>query len=105
MRLYLWQRTPGKGNFIIRGTDAQGREVHKSTKTANKKAAQSLLTKKEGELLTEVIHGKKAVVTLDDGRPLVLEQRRVLSRFLGEFDEGPASGRASWGNSTGSHSA
>ena len=86
MRLYLWQRTPGKGNFIIRGTDAQGREVYESTKTADKKAARGLLTKKEGGLLTEVVHGKKAVVTFDQAVESYLDNGGS-PRFLGEFDE------------------
>jgi integrase len=86
MRLYLWQRTPGKGNYIIRGTDTQGREVYESTKTSNKKAAQSLLTKREGALLTESIHGKKAVVTFDQAVESYLNNGGS-ARFLGEFDE------------------
>ena len=86
MRLYLWQRTPGQSNYYIRGTDAQGREVNESTKTANKKAAQGLLTKREGGLLTEAIHGKKAVVTFDQAVESYLKNGGS-PRFLGTFDE------------------
>ncbi|GLR95817.1 hypothetical protein GCM10007858_34540 [Bradyrhizobium liaoningense] len=64
MRLYLWQRTPGKSNWIIRGTDDKGQEVHESTKTTDKKTAEALRIKREGKLLLEVVHGKQAVVTL-----------------------------------------
>ncbi|WP_413776506.1 tyrosine-type recombinase/integrase [Rhodopseudomonas sp. P2A-2r] len=71
---------------MIRGTDAQGREVYESTKTANKKAAHGLLTKKEGDLLTEVVHGKKAVVTFDQAVESYLENGGS-HRFLGTFDE------------------
>ncbi len=85
MRLYLWRRA-AHHSWIIRGTDAQGNEVRESTRTTNKAAAQGLLTKREGELLLEVVHGKKAVVTFDKAVESYLKNGGS-PRFLGTFNE------------------
>ncbi|CCD94618.1 putative prophage integrase [Bradyrhizobium sp. ORS 375] len=85
MRLYLWRRTE-TSNWIIRGTDAEGREVNQSTKTTNKAAAEGIRIKKEAELLHEVVHGKKAVVTFDQAAESYLDNGGS-PRFLGTFDE------------------
>lgn len=89
MRLYLWRRQPHH-SWVIRGTDSQGNEVRESTGTTNKTAAQGLLTKKENELLTEVVHGKKAVATFDEAVNSYLNNGGS-PRFLGTFD--PDSGK------------
>lgn len=86
MRLYLWQRTPGKSNWIIRGTDDKGQEVHESTKTTDKKTAEALRIKREGKLLLEVVHGKQAVVTFHEAVESYLDNGGS-PRFLGTFDE------------------
>ncbi|OKO86175.1 tyrosine-type recombinase/integrase [Bradyrhizobium sp. AS23.2] len=85
MRLYLWRREPHH-SWVIRGTDAQGNEIRESTKTTNKAAAEGILTKREAELLNEVVHGKKAVVTFDQAAESYLENGGS-PRFLGTFDE------------------
>nr|WP_315826080.1 tyrosine-type recombinase/integrase [Bradyrhizobium sp. SZCCHNG3015] len=99
MRLYLWQRAPGT-NYYIRGTDSEGREVNVSTRTANKKAAQGLLTKREGEVLQEAIHGKKAVVTWDHAVESYLKNGGS-TRFLGSFNEKTGSYDGLMGKLTG----
>jgi len=95
MALYLWQRTPGKGNFVIRGTDFNGKEVHQSTKTSDQKAAQKLLAKYQGECLKEVIHGPASTKTFKDAVDLYLgtggrDRTGGSPRFLGALD--PATG-------------
>jgi integrase len=85
MRLYLWRRQPHH-SWVIRGTDSKGNEIRESTGTTNKTAAQGLLTKKENELLTEVVHGKKAVVTFDEAALSYLDNGGS-PRFLGTYDE------------------
>ncbi|WP_368039705.1 tyrosine-type recombinase/integrase [Tardiphaga sp. vice352] len=70
---------------MIRGTDATGREVHESTKTTHKATAEGLRVKKEGGLLIEAVHGKKAVVTFDQAVESYLDNGGS-DRFLGKFD-------------------
>lgn len=83
--LYLWRRTP-TSNYVIRGTDAEGREIHQSTKTTSKAAAEALRVKLESRLLTERIHGKKAVITFDEAVESYLENGGS-PRFLGAFNQ------------------
>ncbi|MFL9503462.1 tyrosine-type recombinase/integrase [Rhodopseudomonas palustris] len=85
MRLYLWQRS-AKSNYIIRGTDPQGREVYESTRTSNRAAAEALRAKRENELLTELVHGKQGIATFDQAVKSYL-QNGGSPRFLGTFDE------------------
>jgi hypothetical protein len=85
MRLYLWRRTP-TSNFIIRGTDTEGREIHQSTKTTIKTAADAFRIKLESHILKESIYGKKAVVTFGEAAESYLENGGS-ARYLGRFDE------------------
>jgi integrase len=85
MRLYLYQRTPGS-NFYLRGTDAEGGKVFESTKTTDRKTAEAKRIKREAELLQEVVHGKKAVVTFDEAVVSYVKAGGD-TRFLGKFDE------------------
>jgi integrase/recombinase XerD len=85
MRLYLTRRN-GKGNWIIRGTDAEGRPYNASTKTTDKGAAEAIRIKHEQLMLKELAFGKKAVITFDVAADSYL-QNGGSDRFLGHFEE------------------
>jgi integrase len=85
MRLYLYQRTP-TSNFYLRGTDAEGGKIFESTKTTHRPTAEAKRIKREGELLQEVVHGKKAVVTFDEAVVSYIAAGGD-TRFLGKYDE------------------
>jgi integrase len=65
MRLYLCRRSP-KGNWYIRGTDAEGAPIFESTKTTRRDIAEAQRIKLEERLLGESVHGKKPFVTFGE---------------------------------------
>jgi integrase len=65
MRLYLYRRSP-KGNWYIRGTDAEGAPIFESTKTTRRDIAEAQRVKLETRLLGESVHGKKPFVTFGE---------------------------------------
>lgn len=65
MRLYLYRRT-SKGNWYIRGTDAEGSPIFESTKTTRRDIAEAQRIKLEERLLGESVHGKKPFVTFGE---------------------------------------
>lgn len=90
MRLYLYRRG-GKGNWIIRGTDAEGRPVFATTKTASELVAKRLLTRRQKEIDDESVFGAKAVRTFDQAAESYLDAGGS-KRFLGKFKNGKWSG-------------
>jgi integrase len=65
MRLYLYRRSP-KGNWYIRGTDADGSPIFESTKTTRRDIAEAQRIKLEERLLGESVYGKKPFVTFGE---------------------------------------
>ena len=90
MRLKLYQRG-GEGNFYIRGTTDDGTRVFESTKTDNKKAAQSILIKYQAELLDRQVHGAKATMSFAAAASSWI-QSGGSKRYLGEFKDGKWNG-------------
>lgn len=97
MPLYLYRRDP-KGNWYIRGQDADGRQVFESTRTREKGVAEALRIKLQGDVNKERAFGKRAVVTFDKalesyynsgGSPRFLANRKTgeaigpAAKFLG----------------------
>lgn len=97
MPLYLYRRDP-KGNWYIRGQNADGRQVFESTRTREKGVAEALRIKLQGDVNKERAFGKKAVVTFDKalesyynsgGSPRFLANRKTgdaigpAAKFLG----------------------
>lgn len=84
MPLYLYRRG-NKGNYYIRGTDAEGRPVFETTKTAVQTTAKSLLRDRQTDHERELVFGKKAVITFDHAAESYIESGGS-KRFLGSFD-------------------
>ncbi|MGB3042525.1 MAG: tyrosine-type recombinase/integrase [Xanthobacteraceae bacterium] len=92
MRLYLYRRNP-KGNWYIRGQNADGRPVFESTRTREKGLAEAIRIKLEGEVGKERVFGKKAVVTFDKALESYYESGGS-PRFLAHRKTGEAMGAA-----------
>jgi integrase/recombinase XerD len=74
------------GIWYVRGTTRDGKEIFKSTKTTNKKAAGEILTTLDAKLLNESIHGRTSTITLEEAVSDYLDAGGS-KRFLGEYDE------------------
>lgn len=91
MRLYLYRRS-AKGNWYIRGTDAEGSPIFESTKTDRRDAAEALRIKMLNRLLDESVHGPKATKTFDEAGISYMESggaTRFLLTRVGNEPAGP----------------
>jgi len=62
----------GSDHWYMRGT-VRGQRVFETTKTDDKKAAETILTKRHAQLLEESIHGRTATVTFAEAASSYLE--------------------------------
>lgn len=87
MSLKLVKR-PKSPNWIMRGT-VRGQSIEETTGTADKAAAEAIRVRRENELLTESIYGKKATVTFATAALDYLEhgdgERRFLQKLVDHF--------------------
>ncbi|EKS29315.1 site-specific integrase [Afipia felis] len=85
MSEYYLYRRGNKGNWYIRGTNPDGRQIFESTKTSVQATAKSILREKQNERENELVFGKKAVVTFDYAADSYVKSGGS-QRFLGSFD-------------------
>lgn len=84
MPLKVFKRR-GSDRYYLRGT-VRGESVYESTGVNDKKLAEEIRVKRENELLTESIYGKRAVATFLEAAVLYLEGGGD-PRFVGSYDE------------------
>lgn len=77
-------RRRGSRQWYLRGT-VRGKSIFETTKTADKKVAEEIRTKRENALLEESIHGRIATVTFAEAALSHMEAGGS-PRFLGKYD-------------------
>jgi integrase len=80
-------RRPKSPHWIVRGT-LRGIRVEESSGTDNKKAAEEIRAKREAEILTESIYGRRATATFAEAALSYLENggnRRFLNKAVQHF--------------------
>ena len=79
-------KRPKSPNWIMRGT-VRGQSIEETTGVADKKIAEEIRVKREGELMTESIWGKAKTVTFAHAALDYLEHGGGEGRFLGPLTE------------------
>jgi hypothetical protein len=80
-------RRPKSPNWIIRGT-LRGVRVEESTGTDNKKVAEEIRAKRETEILTQSVYGRRATATFAQAALSYLENggdKRFLDKVIRHF--------------------
>ena len=90
-------RRPKSPNWIIRGT-LRGIRIEESTGVADRRAAEEIRAKREAEVLTESVYGRRAVTTFGQAALSYLEtggkrrtggSKRFLTKVMDYFDKTP----------------
>src|SRR5215471_2279890 len=84
-------RRPKSPNWVIRGS-LRGRRVEESTRTDDKKIAEEIRARREAEILTESVYGRRATATFAQAALNYLEQggsKRYLNEIISHFGTKP----------------
>src|SRR5215831_15803957 len=88
-------RRPKSPNWVIRGS-LRGRRVEESTRTDDKKIAEEIRARREAEILTESVYGRRATATFAQAALNYLEQGAANAISMRSFPTlGPSRSRRS----------
>lgn len=86
-------RRPRSPHWVIRGT-VRGIRIEESTGTEQKRLAEEIRAKREAELITQSVHGRRAVATFAEAALSYMEQTgktRFLAKVIDHFGTTPLS--------------